>query len=41
MFWNPIITFLIWPVLILVSYWLVMFAVRKMELSERRQQEKP
>ena len=40
MYWNSIITFLIWPVLILVSYWLVMFAIKKVEQSERRKQEK-
>jgi hypothetical protein len=40
MYWNPIITFLIWPVLILVTYWLVMLAINKLEQSERRKHEK-
>ena len=40
MYWHSIITFLIWPVIILISYWLIAFAVKKVEQSERRQHEK-
>lgn len=40
MYWNPIITFLIWPVIILISYWLVMLSVKKVEQLERRKHEK-
>ena len=38
--WNPIITYLIWPVLILAGYWLVMLAVKKAEQSEGKKREK-
>lgn len=39
MYWHSILTFLIWPVLILVSYWLVMLAVKKVEKIEQEHDE--
>jgi heme/copper-type cytochrome/quinol oxidase subunit 2 len=40
MYWHSIMTLLIWPVLILVTYWLVIFVLKKTDNFEQRQEGK-
>jgi hypothetical protein len=40
MCWFSILTYLIWPVLIIISYLLVNFALKKMKRYEQKQEVK-
>jgi hypothetical protein len=40
MYWYSILTYLIWPVLIIISYLLVIFVLRKMKRYEQKQEIK-
>jgi len=37
MYWYSILTYLIWPVLIMISYLLVIFILKKMKSYEQKQ----
>ena len=40
MYWHSVMLILIWPVLILVTYWLVILVLKKTESFEQRQEGK-
>lgn len=40
MYWHAIITYLIWPVLVLITYGLVNYLIKKTEYSGKKPEEK-
>ncbi len=38
MYWHSILTYLTWPVLIIISYLFVSFALKKMKSYEQKQE---